>query len=200
MKKTLFFLAAIMLVSSTLMAQKIKVKEGSSKALKGVKEMNITFHYNDMTVGKKLTEEEYINKKVEEYNEDEPGRGDEWRTAWTTDREERFEPKFIELFNEYSEKSGLSVQKEESLPYTLMVQTYYTEPGFNVGVMRRPAMIHVMYTVVKTGTDEVIVKYNQEDIPGADAMGFDYDTGARIAEAYAKAGKSLAKFLAKELK
>lgn len=200
MKKILFFLAAIMLASATLMAQKIKHKEGSVKALNDIKEMNIAFHYNDMTVGKKLTEQEYIDRKVEEYNEDEPGRGDEWRDSWTSDREKRFEPKFVELFNSYGEDAELSVKKDESLPYTLLVQTYYTEPGFNIGVMRKPAMIHIMYTVVKTGTDEVVVKYNQEGIPGSSAMGFDYDTGARIAEAYAKAGKSLAKFLTKELK
>jgi hypothetical protein len=34
-------------------------------------------------------------------------------------------------------------------------------------------------------------------VPGQDAMGFDYDTGGRIAESYAKAGKEIGHYLLK---
>jgi hypothetical protein len=37
-------------------------------------------------------------------------------------------------------------------------------------------------------------------VPGAQAMGFDYDTGTRIAESYAKGGKMLAGFITKSTK
>jgi hypothetical protein len=34
--------------------------------------------------------------------------------------------------------------------------------------------------------------------PGQDAMGFDYDTGLRLQEAYAKSGKEIGKLIVKE--
>ena len=46
-------------------------------------------------------------------------------------------------------------------------------------------------------TSLAVMKINK--VPGRDAMGFDYDTGVRIEEAYAKAGKSIGKFIDKEI-
>ena len=181
-------------------AQKIKRIEGKITPIKGEEVLKIEFIYDDMTVGKNLTEEEYIERKVKDYNKKEAGSGDKWRESWVNDRESRFEPKFIELFNKYTEKVDLEAVKEGPSNYTLQVHTYYTEPGFNVGVMRRPAFIHVKYTIVKTGTDDVVVAFDQQKVPGADAMGYDFDTGQRISESYAKAGKSFGKMLSKELK
>lgn len=193
-------LAVSGLMAFSASAQKIKKTEGKITPVKGEEVIKVEFHYNDMTVGKNLTEEEYIERKVEEYNKKEAGSGDKWKESWVADRESRFEPKFIELFNKYVEDADLEGITEGSSNYTLQVHTYYTEPGFNVGVMRKPAYIHVKYTIVKTGTDDVVVAFDQQKVPGADAMGYDFDTGARISESYAKAGKSFGKMLAKELK
>lgn len=200
MKKIMMMLALVGLTTLTANAQKIKKIEGNLSPLKGEKALKIEFKYENMEVGKNLTEEEYIERKVKEYNEKEAGTGDKWRESWVRDREARFEPKFIELFNKYTEKVDLEGAKEGASNYTLIVHTYYTEPGFNVGVMRRPAFIHVKYTIVKTGTNDIVVQYDQQKIPGADAMGYDFDTGTRIAESYAKAGKEFGKLLSKELK
>lgn len=200
MKKIMMMLALVGLTTLTANAQKIKKIEGNLSPLKGEKALKIEFKYENMEVGKNLTEEEYIERKVKEYNEKEAGSGDKWRESWVRDREARFEPKFIELFNKYTEKVDLEGAKEGASNYTLIVHTYYTEPGFNVGVMRRPAFIHVKYTIVKTGTNDIVVQYDQQKIPGADAMGYDFDTGTRIAESYAKAGKEFGKLLSKELK
>ena len=196
----MMMLALVGLTTLTANAQKIKKIEGNLSPLKGEKALKIEFKYENMEVGKNLTEEEYIERKVKEYNEKEAGTGDKWRESWVRDREARFEPKFIELFNKYTEKIDLEGAKEGASNYTLIVHTYYTEPGFNVGVMRRPAFIHVKYTIVKTGTNDIVVQYDQQKIPGADAMGYDFDTGTRIAESYAKAGKEFGKLLSKELK
>lgn len=200
MKKIMMMLALVGLTTLTANAQKIKKIEGNLSPLKGEKALKIEFKYENMEVGKNLTEEEYIERKVKEYNEKEAGTGDKWRESWVRDREARFEPKFIELFNKYTEKIDLEGAKESASNYTLIVHTYYTEPGFNVGVMRRPAFIHVKYTIVKTGTNDIVAQYDQQKIPGADAMGYDFDTGTRIAESYAKAGKEFGKLLSKELK
>ncbi len=75
---------------------------------------------------------------------------------------------------------------------------WFTEPGFNVGVMRMPAYTNMEAQFVKTGTTAEEAVITMTKAPGADAMGFDYDAGARISESYAKAGKSLGAFLEKQ--
>lgn len=200
MKKLIMSMAVIAITAFSMHAQKIKKTEGSVDPLQGEKSIRIEFHYVDMKVGKNLTEEEYIERKVADYNKKEAGTGDKWRESWINDREKRFEPKFIELFNKNTEKIGLVGTTDGAASYTLTVHTYYTEPGFNVGVVRKSAHIHVKYIITKSGSDKVIAEYDQQKVPGADAMGYDFDTGSRIAEAYAKAGKSFGKMLAKELK
>lgn len=200
MKKITMMLALIASTTFIANAQKIKKQEGKVDPLQGEEVLKIQFRYDDMGIGKNLTEEEYIERKVTEYNEDEPGRGDEWKEKWINDRESRFEPKFMELFNKYAEKAGIEGIKEGPSNYTLTVHTYYTEPGFNVGVVRKPAHIHVKYIITKTGTNDVIVEYDQKKVPGSQAMGYDFDTGTRISESYAKAGKGFGKMLSKKLK
>ena len=82
--------------------------------------------------------------------------------------------------------------------YTMIVETTFTEPGFNVGVMSKVASINLKITFVDKSGKEM-AKMTIDKVPGRDAMGFDYDTGVRIEEAYAKAGKSVGKFIDKKI-
>jgi len=80
----------------------------------------------------------------------------------------------------------------------MIVETTFTEPGYNIGVMSKVASINLKITFVdKAGKKLAIMTI--EKVPGRDAMGFDYDTGVRIEEAYAKAGKSVGKFIDKKI-
>lgn len=173
----------------TANAQKIKVVEGSLDAVKGTKEYKLEFTYNDLAVGKFKDEAEYIAKKKEEYNKKEAGKGDKWAEAWVADREARFEPKFTELFEEYS-KAAIS----DKAKYTLIFHTTFIEPGFNVGVMRKNAEINGEVTIVETANPgKVLAKLTITKSPGSQFGGYDFDNGVRIAEAYAKAGKEIGK-------
>ena len=178
-------------------AQKVKVESGDLTTLKGQTEFNLEFVYNGMTVGKYKTEEEYITKKKEEANKKEAGKGDKWEAGWKGDREARFEPKFIEIFNKTC-KDVTVAKAKTSAKYTFVVKTIFTEPGFNIGLMKQPAYINVEITIVETGGKTEVAKITMTNVPGADAMGFDFDAGSRLSEAYAKCGKELAKLLMKK--
>lgn len=195
MKKLL--LIGLLMASTSLFAQKIKLVEGSLKPLKGEKQIVTTFTYENMTVGKELTEADYIKRKKEDYDSKEPGRGDKWEAAWYNDREVRFEPQFNELFAKYAMMST----NGEDAKYTLIFRTTRTEPGWNVGVMRAPARIDGEVIIIETANpDKVVAKLSVVNAPGRDAMGFDFETGVRLQEAYAKSGKEIGKLIAKETK
>lgn len=190
-------MALSLLMTLSISAQRINVVEGKLNFLKGQRFINIEFDYSDMTVGK-TTEEAYVNEKVSEKNAKEAGEGDKWLESWTSSRESRYEPKFIDLFSKYS---PVKITPEEEQEYTLIVHTFFTDPGFNVGVMKRPSMVSFEYIFVETANpDNVVAVLKQERVPGSQAAGFDYDVGSRIAESYAKGGKSLSKMLAKVMK
>lgn len=92
-------LAALAIPAS---AQRLKLTEGDLSVLKGQTEVNADFTYSSLKVGKFGNEDDYIQKKTEEYNKKESGKGDTWAKAWKDDRPSRYEPKFNELFSENS--------------------------------------------------------------------------------------------------
>src|SRR5688500_16296582 len=194
MKQALVLLLLCMGISG--FAQKIKLLEGDLSPLKGETAIKTEFQY-DMSVGKFDKEEDYIAKKKSELNGKEPGRGDTWEKSWKADRQDRFEPQFRELFSKHSEISTVG----ENSKYTMIFHTTRTEPGFNVGITRAPASIDAEVLIVETqNPSKVIAKISLLKAPGRDMMGFDYETGARLQEAYAKAGKELGGFIRSKIK
>jgi hypothetical protein len=192
MKTKLSLIILMVVFTSTTFAQRIKLIEGELTPLKGISSFQTQFTYDNMMVGKDMSEKEYIADKKGKLDEKEPGRGDKWEKAWVDDRKERFEPQFRELFAKHS---GVSTVDEKA-PYTLIFKTTRTEPGWNVGVMRVPAYIDGEAWIVETANpDKVVAKISILKSPGRDAWGADFETGYRLQEAYAKAGKELGGFI-----
>ncbi len=149
----------------------------------------------------KLPEQAYIDTKVAEMNKKEAGKGDQWLVQWKGDRERRFQPKFEELLNkQFTErKVVLQAGKNPDAKYTLLLKTTMLEPGFNVAIMRRPAGVSTEVTIFETkNRSKPLAQITILDAPGQDAMGYDFDTGYRLQEGFAKTGKELGKFLCKK--
>jgi hypothetical protein len=192
--KACVVILSMVTLSVSSYAQKIKVIEGDLAALKNEKTISTEFTYDNMNVGKHATEAEYLAKKTEEYNKKEPGKGDNWAKDWVSDRKDHYEPKFNELFEKGSD---MTVKKDSR--YTLIYKTLHTEPGFNIAVMRRNAETDAEVWIVETATKKVIAKLSVERAQGRTFGGYDYDTGVRIAECYADAGKALGYFIKKKI-
>ena len=199
MKRTMLFAVMLALISgSSLNAQRISLEKGDFDFLTGQEQLLVKYDYSDLSVGNYDKEEEYIADKVEEYNNDEAGKGDEWKEAWLSDRPNRFEPKFEELFNlTIAEKDLECSSMAESAAYEVVVHTTFVEPGFNVGIARKNASINVemIFREISSGNEMAVLTIT--NCPGRGAMGFDFDTGYRIEEAYAMLGRSVARYLLK---
>ena len=177
-------------------AQKMKMRSGSFSALKGEKTVNIQFTYDNMMVGK-YTEADYLAKKTKEYNEKEAGKGDNFAKSWVADRVARFEPKFEELFNDGGSLSGS--RDNADAKYTLVVNTDFTEPGYNIGVSKMPASINATIKLVEKAGGNELGAMQVVGVPGSQFGGYDFDTGSRLAESYAKLGKELRKYIDKNV-
>jgi hypothetical protein len=191
-------LSVALLVSASAFAQKVRILDGNMDALKGVTKLNVQFDYSKMGVGKFETEEEYLSKKKDDYNKKEAGKGDEWVKSWKADRKNRFEPQFKELFAKHSD---INIGEYPNEKYTLIFKTTYTEPGYNVYVTRKNAEIDGEAWIVETSNPGTpLARISVQNCPGRTFGGNDYDTGTRIQESYAVAGKGLGKFIDKEVK
>jgi len=199
MKLTKTVIAALFILSvTTIQAQKIKVSEGDFGILKGQTEVLVEYDYSEMAVGKFETEEDYLAKKVTEYNNAEAGKGDNWKEKWIGDKENMFHPKFEELLNKYTAKTDCNFGRDHSsAKYTIVVKTTFTEPGFYIGIAQKNAMINLEIKLVETANkDNVLALMTMTKVPGRG--GNDFLTGPRISEAYAKGGKSFGAYLAKK--
>lgn len=182
------------------MGQKPKIVLGKLTFLKNESFVKAEYDYSSMAVGKFADEKEYVNKKKSEYNSKEAGRGDQWEKSWINDRKNRFEPKFEELLNKYLDNKLVISSQAMEYNFIMVVKTTFTEPGFNVYVTRKPAMINTEITFYKKDDIKTpVAKMILNNCPGNSFGGNDYDTGERISEAYAKCGKELGKFIFKNI-
>ena len=198
----LFQTGAIVLCASvmalTATAQKLKLIEGDLSILKSESSINTSFAYDNLSVGKFDKESEYIAKKKADYNAKEAGKGDKWAKDWVNDRPDKFEPKFNELFAKSSELT-ITPGDKQTAKYTLIFKTTAMEPGFNVGISRKNAEIDGEVWIVETANKQKpIAKISVQNALGRTFWGSDYDTGVRLAECYADAGKAVGSFIKKK--
>lgn len=198
--KKMFLAALFAIVMGTVGAQKITILDGSLDALKGQSIVNVEYDWSKIAVGKYIDEADYLEKKSSEYNKKEPGRGEKWISAWHGDKTRRFVPEFEKLFNKHLKKTGIYVGNEKSARYKMVVTTTYIEPGYNVYVSKMPAFVTLTIDIQDTESGKSVCEIVSKGNPGRTYGLSDMDTGVRIAEAYALAGKKLAGFFVKKLK
>ncbi|MBN2480146.1 MAG: hypothetical protein JXB19_00260 [Bacteroidales bacterium] len=199
MKKIILFAVALALISNvSVRAQRINLESGSFDFLGGQESLLVKYDYSNVSVGKYENEEDYIADRVEEYNKDEAGKGDQWKEAWLSDRPDRFEPKFEEVFNENIDAINVRCsQTAEDAAYEMIVHTTFVEPGYNVGISRKSASIdaEIIFREIASGNEMAVLTV--ENCQGLGAFGFDFDTGYRIEEAYAMLGRTVARYVLK---
>lgn len=200
MKKLILGLGFIFGLASMASAQKILLLEGDLGFMADTKEINVVYNFEALEVGDYPSEKAYKEKKVKELNAKESGRGDKWSESWERDKEVRYPEKFEELFTKgLAAKKVNATRNNDKATVTLTVKTKFIEPGYNIGISSKPAAASFEY-IFTDGDGKVLATLSQKMVPGANAMGADFDTGGRIAESYAKAGKMLAAFIVKNLK
>ncbi len=200
MKKQITLLA-VLLCTTLMFSQKVKVTQGDFKNLKGISAYNLEFDYSNLSIPKYKSEEEFLEDKMNKRDEKDPETGEKFKESWFADRENRYEPKFIESFNKRFDDNEIKVGKDIGAEYTMYVHTTMMWAGYNVGVWRENSKIEATITVYKNGEpNNIIFSADYTKVEGNGAFGMDYDSGYRISEAYAKLAKELAANIKKKAK
>ncbi len=190
----------VMFIGVASFAQKMKLKEGGFDFIKGQKEINVEFLYDNMKLMKEnITNDEYVANRSAELDEKSRGKGATWEKSWYASRELIWAPKFLELMNKYLGEEGISFAEGlGDSKYTLIVDTIWVYPGWDAGIMKQPAKVSTELRFVETANKQnVLALVTSEEAPG-DQWGNNFSNESRMGEGYAKTGKSLAKLIDKE--
>ncbi len=180
----------------------VALNSGDIESLDKVKKVNIIYDYSELGVGAFRKEEDYLNKRKEDFEKKKkPEDFEKFKTNWVNSRKERYEPKFEVLFNKEGGKviDMTGTNYATSNAYTLLVRTVFIEPGVNIGIMKKPSYIDLEFVFKDKEGKELCVFYAKNMI-GVQAAGFDYDMGSRLVESYAKSAKMLVGAIKKERK
>ena len=196
--KNFTVLAVVLCMATTVFGQKLKEQEGDIKNLKDIKVYAMEFDYTDVMIPKFDDEEAFLKDKMDKREKKKAGDGERFKKSWFDDRPDRYHPKFIESFNKRFENAEVQVQ-EEAAEYTMKIHSTKIYPGYNVGIVRHNAEVDATVTVYETANpSNTLFSGSYKDVQGNGAMGYDYNSGYRISECYAKLAKTLAKDLKKK--
>lgn len=189
MKKAVILV--FLFVVSIASAQRYKELSGDLKNLKGISEYNVTFDYSGQNVQGFETEEAFLKEKMDK-RKDKEGAAEKFKKEWFEDRENKYEPKFIEYFNKRFEKGEIKVGKNTGVKYTMNIKTTWIYPGYNVVAGAEPAKISAIITIAETeNPTNVLVSLEFDKSIGLEQGQFDFDQGYRIAGAYERLAKNL---------
>lgn len=198
MKK--LFLIAVLLVSSFSFAQKMKVESGDYSFLKTVSELKLKFDYSKaLFYNENMDESKYVEKRLKDIEKDKGSEeAKKWKSDWEESKNRVFKEKFMSSFNK---NSNIKLDENSNAQYTLTVKTIWIYPGWFGGVMSQPAKVSTILVFTETGKpNQVLLQILSEKAPGDGNFVGVANNNERIAEGYAKTGKTLAKLLEKKVK
>jgi hypothetical protein len=176
------FLINVVFVS----AQRYKIISGSLDNLKGISEYKVNFDYTNLKVNDFATEEDFLKEKMDK-RQDRENKAQLFKKNWYDDRANKYEPKFIEYFNNRFQKGELKISTESNSKYLMTVKTTWIYPGYVV----EPAKITATILISAVGNPKPLLEIQFEKVIGIEDNAYNGDQGYRIAGAYEKLAKLL---------
>lgn len=191
------FLVLIFLMLFNSADAQRRLLSGSLAGLKGQPSYALIFTYDSMIIGVDKAEKQYLEEKRKIWEQNEPGKGDDFVHQWFDDREALYEPAFIRGF----EKHSAIKLNDKDAKYTVIVKTIRTEGGWDVGVMGHPGEIDAEIWIVESADhSKVIAKLGFYGFSGTVSSGGDFEMTRRIQSAYEITGKWLADYIKRKAK
>lgn len=185
----------LLLLATTVSAQRYELLLGNFKNLKDIKEYNVVFDYKDITIHGYQTEAEYLADKMQKREKHE-GKAEKFRDDWFAYRSDLYEPAFINYFNKVFKKGEVKVAQNPNALYTMSIKTTWVYPGYNAGTAIEPAKISAVINVYETanpGNNLISVGFDK-------SIGLEHELGNTLGDRISWAYERLAKNFTIQLK
>jgi len=191
MKKTT--IVSFLFIISIASAQRYKIISGQLENLKGISEYTIIFDYKDQEVNGFDSEEAYLEEKIQkrknyDNGKDLQGKAEKFEKEWYSDRQDKYEPSFIDYFNKSFENGEVLLGKNREAKYIMTIKTLWIYPGYELAKVE-PAKISAVITISENANPSNVlltIKFDK-------AIGIVKDhrqQGDRIAGAYERLAKN----------
>ena len=193
------FLFLFLAFAFSINAQIFKTASGSLESIAGIERYNIIFEYaEDLEIPKYESEEVFLELYGKKKDKKELGSGDIFKNLWFSNREQLFEPKFIQEFNFFNlkEKQVTVARNVSDAKYTMVVRTSLIDPGNSNFFFKKDARLEVTIRIYKSdAANQILYLTEMVDVHSRGASKDDYD---RIMSAYAELGRGLSKHLSRK--
>jgi hypothetical protein len=199
--KKMIGLLVVALFSVALYGQKTKVESGSLDFMKAKPVLNFVFSYDNTNVGK-MSEADYIIKKVTEKNSKHLGEGDEWREQYMHTKKNVNEKHLIHLFGIILKSKGVVLtENPDESAIEVHVNVDFLEPGFNAGgFVSKAASMNVTCRFLERATGNEMARVLISNASTDSDVNDNYSVGLKLKECYGKCGKELASLVIEHMK
>ena len=182
---------------SQVHAQKIKIVSGDKEAFKDARYYHITFDFDNIDINYYHTEEAYLEARFKAAEEEEAGSGEASVQQWHDAPNQLWIPKFMDLFNKWL-PSGRGYVGLTDQTHSIHVVTRYMEFGYWKDPQNKgPAIIDVTITIKEIANPQNELVLTMDKVKGVETMMSHVvmTNFERVAQAYARCGRELAKYL-----
>jgi len=155
----LMFVATISQAQYASAAVRKELKDIDMSFLTDEPSINVVFIYDSLKVGR-VPEEDYILKKVDEYEKEKLGGGEQWRHEWFDNRIKFYEPEFLKGLNGHLAKFKVDYGIHPEARYTMLVHVTDLYPGIRSTWSISNPELEVSFYFIETDTNVLLESFS----------------------------------------
>lgn len=166
-------------------SQRYQIYEGSFENLNNINSFKVEFNYENIQVNGFESEEDFLIEKMEKRKSD-PEKAANFRRDWFSNREQYYNPAFINYFNNYFKKGERKIVVDSQ--YLMKVNLTWIYPGYAI----EPAKLSATIDFIDTTNSKKLLVIHFEKVIGIEKKTIEINEHDRITGAFEKLAKNLA--------
>ena len=166
-------------------AQRYHIYEGGFENLKDIKSFTVAFDYENIQVHGFDSEEDFLKEKMEKRKSN-PEKAAAFRRDWFSNRDQYYNPAFINYFNNYFKKGERKIVTDS--PYLMKVNLTWIYPGYAL----EPAKLSATIEFIDTTNSKKLLVIHFEKVIGMEKKTIEINEYERVIGAFEKLAKNLA--------
>lgn len=192
------FTVIVLFITYSGFCQKFKTEKGTLDNITGIEQYKIVFEYpSDLEIHNFDSEEDFLKVQVDKRESKKAGSGERFKKLWFENRENRYEPTFIQEFNDFMlEDRHITVSKNyQEADHTMVVKIHSIHPGNDIVLWHQKAEMEVTFEIYRSDDLKTLLYSTKPlEIHGI----ADGDEFEKVTTAYGQLGRWSAKFFCRK--